>query len=52
MGEEGGFNEYLWAKKGIRKGVYIYKGNLTNTQIGERFRIQPKEIDFLIAGNI
>lgn len=52
MGEEGGFNEYLWAKKGIRKGVYIYKGNLTNTHIGERFRIQPKEIDFLIAGSI
>lgn len=50
MGENGGFNELLWAKKGLRKGVYIYRGNLTNTNLGERFKIQSKEIDFLIAG--
>jgi alanine dehydrogenase len=52
MGEEGGFSEYLWSKKGIRKGVYIYKGNLTNNQLASRFNMNAKEIDFLIAGNL
>jgi alanine dehydrogenase len=52
MGEEGGFNEYIWAHQQIRKGIYIYKGNLTNAQLGERFQLNYKEIDFLIAGNI
>lgn len=52
MGEEGGFNEYIWAHRQIREGIYIYKGNLTNSQLGERFQLNYKEIDFLIAGNI
>lgn len=52
MGDEGGFNEFLWSHKGIRKGVYIYKGNLTNTHLAARFGLNAKEIDFLIAGNL
>ena len=52
MGEEGGFSEYLWSKKGLRKGVYIYKGNLTNNQLADRLNMNAKEIDFLIAGNL
>jgi alanine dehydrogenase len=52
MGVERGFNEYIWAHRQIREGIYIYKGNLTNAQLGERFQMNHKEIDFLIAGNI
>jgi len=50
-GEEGSFKELLWAQKGIRNGVYIYKGHLTNFSLGTRFNIKSKDIDFLLAGN-
>ena len=49
IGEYGGIKNYLWDKIGIRNGVYIYKGNLTNKHISERFGIAYKEIDLLIA---
>ncbi|MCB9251401.1 MAG: alanine dehydrogenase [Flavobacteriales bacterium] len=50
-GEEGSFKELLWAQKGIRRGVYIYKGHLTNFALGKRIGIKAKDIDFLLAGN-
>ncbi len=50
-GEEGSFKELLWAQKGIRRGVYIYKGHLTNYSLGNRLNIKPKDLDFLLAGN-
>ena len=51
IGQEGGFYEYLWRTSGLRQGVYVYKGNLTNHTLGERFGIKSKEIDFLFQGN-
>jgi alanine dehydrogenase len=50
-GEEGSFKDLLWAHKGIRSGVYIYKGHLTNVSLGKRLNLKPKDIDFLLAGN-
>ena len=50
-GEEGSFKDLLWAQKGIRRGVYIYKGHLTNFALGKRLGLKPKDIDFLLAGN-
>jgi alanine dehydrogenase len=50
IGEEGGFGPYLWANQGVRQGVYIYKGSLTNQTLGGRYGISAKEIDFLLAG--
>ena len=50
-GEEGSFKELLWAQKGIRRGVYIYKGHLTNFSLGKRLNLKAKDIDFLLAGN-
>ena len=52
IGEYGGVKNYLWDKEGVRHGVYIYKGNLTNNHLGERFGIPYKEIDLLIAAHI
>ena len=49
--EEGSFKELLWAQKGIRRGVYIYKGHLTNNALGKQFNIKSKDLDFLLAGN-
>ncbi|MEX0967801.1 MAG: alanine dehydrogenase [Bacteroidia bacterium] len=52
VGEAGGIKNYLWDKESVRHGVYVYKGNLTNRYIGEKFNISSKEIDLLIAANI
>lgn len=51
IGEEGGLLEFLWQHQGLRDGVYIYKGHLTNYALGSRFGMISKEIDFLLAGN-
>ena len=45
MGQEGGFEELLWADSGVRHGVYIYKGVVTNKIISERFKLPFKDID-------
>lgn len=52
MSESGGFQNYIWENAGARAGVYIYKGNLTNKHIGNRFNIYHKDIDLLIAAHI
>ncbi|MCB0734970.1 MAG: alanine dehydrogenase, partial [Bacteroidetes bacterium] len=51
VAEAGGLHPYLWQNDGLREGVYMYKGNLTNHALGDRFGLISKEIDFLIAGN-
>jgi alanine dehydrogenase len=52
IGDYGGIKNYLWNMEGVRHGVYIYKGNLTNKFLSERFRIPYKELDLLIAAHI
>jgi len=52
MGECGGIKNYLWDREGVRRGVYIYKGNLTNMHISERFHLPCKDIDLLIAAHL
>jgi len=52
IGEYGGIKNYLWDREGVRHGVYIYKGNLTNKNISERFNIAYKDLDLLIAAHI
>ncbi len=49
MGNMGGIKPLLKGKKGVRKGVYIYNGILTNEFIGNRFDIPSKDIDLLMA---
>lgn len=48
IGEFGGIKNMLWENAGVRHGVYLYKGNLTNKYISEQFGISYKEIDLLI----
>lgn len=52
MSEAGGFKDYIWMHKGIRHGVYIYKGNLVSKSVGERTTLPHKDIDLLIAAHI
>jgi len=49
IGEHGSLKDLIWAKAGMRESVYIYKGQLTNKHIGERFSIPCKDLDLLIV---
>lgn len=47
MGEDGGFAGMIKKNKGLRDGVYLYRGTLTNEIIGEAFDLPYKPIDLL-----
>jgi alanine dehydrogenase len=49
MGEEGSVDALLKKDLGVRNGVYIYHGILTNRILGEIFKLPYKEIDLLMA---
>ncbi len=49
IGESGGINNLLKIDHGIRHGAYIYNGTLTNSYIGELFKIPYQDIDLLMA---
>ncbi len=52
IGEAGGIRNMLWDKVGVRRGVYIYGGHLTNRYMAELFKIQHKELDLLMAARV
>ncbi len=49
MGEAGGLKQFLKDDTGVRNGVYMYNGILTNNFIGRHFDIPSKDIDLLMA---
>ena len=49
MGDEGGFDSLVRKDSGVRSGVYIYNGILTNQYLGEAFNLPHKDINLLMA---
>ncbi len=49
IGEEGGIDEMLWKNKAVRKGVYLYRGSVTNRYISEFTKLPYKDLDLLMA---
>jgi alanine dehydrogenase len=49
MGEEGGIVPLLKNDPGIRNGVYVFNGILTNHNLGNKFGIHSKDINLLMA---
>lgn len=49
IGEEGGIDMMLRRDSGVRHGVYVYNGILTNKFLGETFNLPYKDIDLLMA---
>ncbi|MFO0322087.1 MAG: alanine dehydrogenase [Bacteroidota bacterium] len=49
MGDEGGFDSLVRKDAGVRNGVYIYNGILTNKYLGETFNLPFKDINLLMA---
>ncbi|MCB0791403.1 MAG: alanine dehydrogenase [Flavobacteriales bacterium] len=49
MGERGGFADLIKRDPGLRHGVYLYNGSLTNSVLGEAFKLPYKDLDILLA---
>ena len=49
MGELGDLGKHLKGNMGLRHGVYVYKGILTNDAVGSRLGIPSKDLDLLMA---
>jgi len=47
--DTGGFDEVIMAKMGFRKGVYMYKGSVTNAPIAKKFGFKYTDLDLLFA---
>tara|TARA_B100001093_G_scaffold509597_1_gene573929 strand:- start:683 stop:1903 length:1221 start_codon:yes stop_codon:yes gene_type:complete len=49
IAERGGCEKLILKEKGFRHGVYIYKGTLTSSFLGESFGLPYKDLDLLIS---
>lgn len=49
MGEHGGIEKLIRSHRGMRSGLYMYHGNLTNRGIGDWFKLPYKDIDLIIS---
>jgi len=52
MGHFNNIDSLLYANKGLRNGVFLFKGMLTNKYLGERFNMKSTNLDLLMAANI
>ncbi|MEZ4947815.1 MAG: alanine dehydrogenase [Saprospiraceae bacterium] len=47
--EFGGMERLIANHMGLRHGVYVYKGSLTNSYLGQRFKIKTTDLELLIT---
>lgn len=45
----GGLDNLVWKKQGIRQGIYLYKGALTNFHLSEKFKLKYTDLELLLA---
>lgn len=50
--EFGNFDDFLWNDSGVRHGLYIYNGSLTNQYLADKFDIKFTDLDLLFAANL
>ena len=48
----GSIEQLLFTDKGLRHGVYIYKGRLTNEYLGRRFDMKVTNLDLLMTSSL
>ncbi len=49
ISKRGGVDEMIYSKEWFMKGVYAYKGNLTNPNLARKFNMSYKDLELLIA---
>jgi alanine dehydrogenase len=52
MGENGGVEDMLFEDKAVRRGVYIYKGSVTNRYVSDVCNVPYKDLDLLMAARL
>lgn len=52
VGEEGGVDEMIYLNGWFRKGVYTYRGSLTNLALAKKFNLGYKDLNLLTAARI
>ncbi len=52
IGEVGGIDEMILHNSGFMKGVYAYKGNLTNAHIAKKYNLPHKDLSLLMAARM
>jgi alanine dehydrogenase len=48
-GDTGGFEQVIFNHKGLRNGIYTYKGCLTNEYLSQKFGIKYTNLDLLLT---
>lgn len=48
-GEEGGIEEMMYTHPWLTKGIYAYKGSLTNLDLAKRFNLPYKDLSLFMA---
>jgi alanine dehydrogenase len=51
-GHSGSLEKHIFSHMGLRNGVYMYKGCLTNAYLGERFNIKSTDLDLLLTSSL
>lgn len=51
-GNMGGIEEMIFAKQWFTKGVYCFKGSLTNLAIAQRFNLRYRDLGLLVAARM
>jgi len=49
ISDEGGLDEMLWHDVNVRKGIYLFKGALTDFYISQKFDLKYTDLNLLIA---
>jgi alanine dehydrogenase len=49
IGKKGGVDDLIFAKEWFMKGVYTYKGHLTNAYIARKLKLKFKDLNLLLA---
>jgi alanine dehydrogenase len=52
IGDEGGVDEMMYHHKGFMRGVYTYRGSLTNLELAKRFNLGYKDLNLLMAARV
>jgi alanine dehydrogenase len=51
-GQSGSINDLFYVHLGLRRGIYMFKGSLTNAYLGERFAMKYTDIDLLLTSRL
>lgn len=52
IGNSGGIDEMIFRNKWFMRGVYSYKGSLTNAPIARKFNMKHKDLNLLMAARL